>query len=106
MHGIMTSCNRCSNACIGSTSRQLHHRAGGGGEHLVAAEKLSDVSALHHKAMKPDVTFKIIQKTERDKLRLRMDNSTSELVNVVELTLYKQTEPNRSSAYGHFISLE
>ena len=45
---------------------------GGGGEHLVAAEKLSDVSALHHKAMKPDVTFKIIQKTERDKLRLRI----------------------------------
>ena len=56
------------------TSWQLHHRAR---EHLAAADKLIDMSALGehyhkcHKEMKPDIPFKIIQKTEHDELRLR-----------------------------------
>ena len=69
----MATCDICSNAYIGSTSRQPHYRAK---EHI--AEKFSDVSALgkhyrkSHSTMKADITFNIIQRTEHDELRLRI----------------------------------
>ena len=74
------TCQHCQeeNSYIGSTMQQLHHRVQ---QHIRAAAEHDFSSAFgehyyrRHRSLKPDILFKIISRTGRDELRLRIQEA-------------------------------
>ena len=72
------TCEICKAAYIESTVRALHERAK---EHLASAKKKTKTSAMGvhyktcHKKSKPKMSFRIVCTTERDELRLRIEEA-------------------------------
>ena len=71
-------CEICKAIYVGSTTRALHDRAK---EHVTAATKHSRTSAigehyqLHHPTDEPRLLFRIIRRTKKDELRLRIEEA-------------------------------
>ena len=72
------TCELCKATYIGSTVRALHERAK---EHLASAKNKTKASAMGvhyktcHKKSKPKMRFRIVCTTERDELRLRIEEA-------------------------------
>ena len=72
------TCEICKGVYIGSTTRALHERAK---EHIAAARNKSRTSAIgehygmHHPTSEPRLQFRIIRRTEKDELRLRIEEA-------------------------------
>ena len=71
-------CLLCKEIYIGSTTRSLHQRAK---EHLAAVKKHDETSALgehyriQHVTDHPQLEFRIARLTEKDELRLRIEEA-------------------------------
>ena len=91
VYGI--TCEICKAVYIGSTTRALHDRAK---EHIAAAKKRCQTSAVgehykvHHPTEEPRLRFCIIRRTEKDELRLRIEEALT--INEIAPAMNRRSE--------------